>query len=181
MRQNLNQFAPLRPRLIAGLLYLQHTFDLPDDGVVWGGAENPYWQVVTGETYLQTEPPIDRSSLSRWRRRLGEAGVEELLAQSIEAAKRASVINPASIKRVIVDTTVMTKAIAPPTDSALLEKSRVLLVKAARHYGPSLRRNYNRLAPRLVRSGRALRPCPPVQTYAPCLAGVALTRGTRAA
>jgi IS5 family transposase len=107
-------------------------------------------QVFTGETYLQTEPPIDPSSLSRWRKRLGEAGVEELLAQSIEAAKRASVIKPASIKRVIVDTTVMAKAIAPPTDSALLEKSRILLVKAARQYGLSLRQNYNRLAPRLA-------------------------------
>ena len=77
--------------------------------------------------------------------------MEELLAQSIEAAKRASVIKPASIKRVIVDTTVMAKAIAPPTDSALLEKSRILLVKAARQYGLSLRQNYNRLAPCLVR------------------------------
>jgi hypothetical protein len=109
---------------------LQHTFDLSDEEVVWGWVENPYWQVFTGETYLQTKPPIDPSSLSRWRKRLGEAGVEELLAQSIEAAKRASVIKPASIKRVIVDTTVMAKATAPPTDSALLEKSRVLLVKA---------------------------------------------------
>jgi IS5 family transposase len=142
---------PLRPRLVAGLLYLQRTFDLSDEEVVWGWVENPYWQVFTGETYLQTEPPIDSSSLSRWRKRLGEAGVEELLAQSIEAAKRASVIKPASIKRVIVDTTVMAKAIAPPTDSALLEKSRVLLVKAARQYGLSLRQNYNRLAPRLAR------------------------------
>jgi hypothetical protein len=35
--------------------------------------------------------------------------VEELPAQSIEAAKRASVIKPASIRRVIVDTTVMAK------------------------------------------------------------------------
>jgi IS5 family transposase len=69
-----------------------------------------------------------------WRKRLGEAGV----------------IKPASIKRVIVDTTVMAKVIAPPIDSALLEKSRVLLVKAVRQYGLSLRQNYNRLAPRLL-------------------------------
>jgi IS5 family transposase len=141
---------PVRPRLIAGLLYLQHTFDLSDEEVVWGWVENPYWQVFTGETFLQKEPPIDPSSLSRWRRRLGEAGAEELLAQSIEAAKRASVIKPASIKRVIVDTTVMTKAIAYPTDSALLERSRTLLVKAARQYGLSLRQNYNRQAPQLA-------------------------------
>src|SRR3712207_7282343 len=49
---------------------------------VWGWVENPYWQVFTGETYLQTKPPIYPSSLSRWRKRLGDAGVEELLAQS---------------------------------------------------------------------------------------------------
>lgn len=141
---------PLRPRLVAGLLYLQHTFDLSDEEVVWGWVENPYWQVFTGETYLQTEPPIDPSSLSRWRQRLGEAGVEELLAQSIDAAKRASVIRAASIKRVIVDTTVMAKAIAAPTDSALLEKSRRLLVTAAHRYGLSLRQNYNRQGPHLA-------------------------------
>ena len=34
---------PLRPRLVAGLLYLQHTFDLSDEEVVWGWVENPYW------------------------------------------------------------------------------------------------------------------------------------------
>jgi transposase, IS5 family len=142
---------PLPPRLIAKLLYLQPTFALSDEEVVWGWVENPYWQVFTGETYLQTEPPIDPSSLSRWRKRLGEAGVEQLLAQSIDAAKRAKLIRPASLKRIIVDTTVMSKAIAHPTDSALLEKCRCLLVSAARRYGLALRQNYNRQAPRLVR------------------------------
>jgi IS5 family transposase len=78
---------PIRRRLIAGLLYLQHAFDLSDEEVVAMWIENPYWQVFTGETYLQTSPPIDPSSLSRWRKRLGEAGMEELLAQSIEAGK----------------------------------------------------------------------------------------------
>jgi hypothetical protein len=33
---------PLRPRLVAGPLYLQHTFDLSDEEVVWGWVENPY-------------------------------------------------------------------------------------------------------------------------------------------
>jgi IS5 family transposase len=137
------------PRLIAGLLYLQHAFDLSDEEVVWQWVENPYWQVFTGETYLQTEPPIDPSSLTRWRKRLGEAGVEELLAETIEAAKRAGVIKAASVKRVIVDTTVMPKAIAHPTDSRLLERCREHLVKAAARNGLKLRQNYNREAPRL--------------------------------
>ena len=143
------------PRLIAGLLYLQHTFDLSDEEVVWQWVENPYWQVFTGETFLQTEPPIDPSSLTRWRKRLGEAGVEELLAATIEAAKRAGVIKASSVKRVIVDTTVMPKAIAHPTDSRLLERCREHLVKAAARQGLKLRQNYNREAPRLaVQIGR---------------------------
>jgi len=76
--------------------------------------------------------------------------MEELLAQSIEAAKRAKVIRPSSVERVIVDTTVMEKVIAYPTDSALLERSRAHLVKAARQCSLHLRQNYNREAPRLV-------------------------------
>jgi transposase, IS5 family len=138
------------PRLIAGLLYLQHAFDLSDEEVVWQWVENPYWQVFTGETYLQTEAPIDPSSLTRWRTRLGEAGVEELLAETIEAAKRADVIKAPSVKRVIVDTTVMEKAIAHPTDSRLLERCREHLVKAAVRDGLKLRQNYDREAPRLA-------------------------------
>jgi IS5 family transposase len=101
--------------------------------------------VFTGETYLQTEPPIDPASLTRWRQRLGEAGVEELLAETIEAARRAS-----SVKRVIVDTTVMEKAIAHSTDSRLLERCREHLVKAAARRGLKLRQNYNREARRLT-------------------------------
>ena len=138
------------PRLIAGLLYLQHAFDLSDDDVVWGWVENPYWQVFTGETYLQIEPPIDPSSLTRWRQRLGEEGIEELLAVTISAGQRSGAVRKNSLKTVIVDTTVMPKAVAHPTDSRLLERSREHLVKAAGECGLKLRQNYNREAPKLA-------------------------------
>ncbi|KKB63744.1 transposase [Robbsia andropogonis] len=138
------------PRLIAGLLYLQHAFDWSDEDVVWQWIENPYGQVFTGETYFQTTPPIDPLSLTRWRKGLGEARVEELLAETIEAAKRAQVVESANLKRVIVDTTVMEKAIAHPTDSRLLERCREHLVKAATQHGLALPQNYNREAPRLA-------------------------------
>ncbi len=42
------------PRLIAGLLYLQHAFDLSDEAVVWGWVENPYWQAFTESTDPRT-------------------------------------------------------------------------------------------------------------------------------
>ena len=44
-------------------------------------------QYFTGETYFQTGAPIDSSSLTRWRKRIGEEGVETLLMVSINAAR----------------------------------------------------------------------------------------------
>lgn len=41
------------PRLVAGLLYLQHVYRPSDDTVVVRCVENPYYQHVTGETLFQ--------------------------------------------------------------------------------------------------------------------------------
>jgi len=140
----------LPPRLVAGLLYLQHTFDCSDELVVNTWVENPYWQYFTGESYLQTRCPIDPSSLTRWRKRIGEEGVETLLMVTIDAARRGGMLKASSTDKIIVDTTVMPKAIAHPTDSRLLERSRQHMVKFAQDHGLSLRQNYNREAPRLA-------------------------------
>lgn len=138
------------PRLIAGLLYLQHTFACSDEDLVWTWVENPYWQHFCGETYFQHEPPIDPSSLTRWRQRIGEEGVEWLLTETIEAARRGKVVKAKSFEKIIIDTTVMEKAVAYPTDSRLLERARQHLVKLADTLGITLRQNYNREAPRLA-------------------------------
>lgn len=99
---------------------------------------------------MQTEPPIDLSSLTRWRTRLGKAGLEVLLSATIAAGQRSGALRKASLKNVIVETTVMPKAVAHPTDSRLLERSREHLDKAAGECGVKLRQNYNREAPRLA-------------------------------
>lgn len=138
------------PRMIAGLLYLQHTFALSDEALILTWVENPYWQHFCGETYFQHQPPIDPSSLTRWRKRIGEAGVERLLAESIEAARRSKVVKASSFDKVIVDSTVMEKAINYPTDGKLLESARQHLVRLAAKLGISLRQNYNREAPRMA-------------------------------
>jgi len=138
------------PRLVAGVLYLQHAFALSDEAVVARWAENPYWQHFCGETFFQHRLPLDPSSLTRWRKRIGEEGVEWLLTQTIEAAKRAGVVKGNDLKRVTVDTTVMEKNIAHPTDARLYETARRKLVGLAREAGIGLRQNYNRLAPRLA-------------------------------
>jgi transposase, IS5 family len=51
----------LSPRLVAGLLYLQHANEASDEAVVATWLENPYWQYFCGETYLQTELPLTPS------------------------------------------------------------------------------------------------------------------------
>ena len=138
------------PRLVAGLCYLQHAFALSDEAVVARWSENPYWQHFCGETFFQHRLPIDPSSMTRWRQRIGEEGVEWMLTQTIEAGKRAGMVKGNDLKRVTVDTTVMEKNIAHPTDARLYETARRKLVGLAREAGIGLRQNYNRLAPRLA-------------------------------
>ena len=136
-------------RLVAGLFYLQHAFRLSDEAVVARWAENPYWQHFCGETFFQHRLPIDASSMTRGRNRIGEEGVEWLLTETIRAGQRAGTVQDDHLKKVTVDTTVMEKNIAHPTDARLYEVARRKLVGLARAAGIGLRQNYNRLGPRL--------------------------------
>lgn len=145
----------IHPRLVAGLLYLQHAHSLSDEAVLARWVENPYFQHFTGEAFFQHRAPIHPSSLSRWRGRIGEEGVEWLLSKTIEAAQASGAVSERGLAEIAVDTTVMRKAIAHPTDSRLYEKARRSLVTLAHKAGIALRQNYNRLAPRLaVKAGR---------------------------
>ncbi len=76
------------PRLVTGLMYLQHAYRLCDEAAVALWVENTYYQYFTDETFFQHRPPIDPpinpSSLVRWRKRIGEDGVEWLLSKTIE-------------------------------------------------------------------------------------------------
>jgi len=72
-----------------------------------------------------------------------------LLTKTIVAGRKAGVISERSVEAVIVDTTVMEKAIAHPTDARLYQKARQRLVTLAQEAGLSLRQSYARLAPRL--------------------------------
>lgn len=95
-------------------------------------------------------PASDASSLSRRRKRVGEEGVETMLMATIEAGRKLGLLKHSSIDRVIVDTTVMPKAVAHQTDSPLLQTSRQHLVSLARDEGLTLHENHNREAPRLA-------------------------------
>jgi transposase, IS5 family len=138
-------------RLMVGLCYLQHTFQLSDQEVVERWVENPYWQSFCGFDYLQLKLPIDPSSLVRWRRRIGPDGIELLLQETIAAATQAEAVTERSLERVSVDTTVQPKAIAHPLDSRLYHRGREILVRLARRHGVPLRQSYARLGKRALR------------------------------
>jgi transposase, IS5 family len=145
----------LPTRLLVGLHYLKYLFDESDESVVEKFVENPYWQFFCGCTYFEHELPCHPTSLVKWRRRIGAAGMEKLLDETLATAKRERVLRESEIKRVHVDTTVQAKAIAFPTDARLYHKARCALVRAAQCVGVNLRQTYTRLSRRAnARQGR---------------------------
>ena len=137
-------------RLMVALHYLKYTFNLSDDDVLEGWVENPYWQHLSGMSYFEHQLPIDPSSMTRWRKRIGEAGAETLLQETIAAGLRMKAVKATQLKRINVDTTVQEKAIRFPTDARLYHRSRERLVKAAKERGIPLRQNYNRKSKELL-------------------------------
>lgn len=137
-------------RLMVSLHYLKYTHDLSDEAVVRGWVENPYWQYLSGMEFFCHEAPIDPSSMSRWRRRVGEVGAGELLKETIKAGLRLKIIKPGELRRVNVDTTVQEKHIRFPTDPRLYDRMRHRLVKAAREEGVALRQSYVRVGKLLL-------------------------------
>lgn len=78
-----------------------------------------------------------------------------MLTMTIEAGLASGAVAEKSLERVAVDTTVMEKNIAHPTDARLYERARGKLVALAREAGVPLRQSYARLAPRLaLQAGR---------------------------
>ena len=63
---------------MVGLHYLKHVHDLSDEELVARWVENPYCQFFCGFEFFQHEAPIDASTMTRWRKRIGPAGLEEI-------------------------------------------------------------------------------------------------------
>lgn len=132
-------------RLMTALHYLKYTFDLSDEDVVSGWVENPYWQYLSGMKFFEHTAPIDPSSMTRWRGRLGEKGAERMLQETIQAGLRLKAVKKSQLKRVNIDTTVQEKDIRFPTDSRLYDRARERLVAEAQARSIPLRQSYVRL------------------------------------
>ncbi len=132
----------LPTRLMVALLYLKHAFNESDEEVIQRWGETPTWQYFSGNEYFEHQWPCDPTQLGRFRKALGEEGVEELLARTMEVAVTLKLIARKELARVIVDSTVQEKAVAHPTDSKLLETARAKVVEAAKANGIELKQTY---------------------------------------
>ena len=128
-----------------------HSYRNSDEEVVARWVENPYWQWFCGFEYFQHAAPIDPSSLTRWRARVGAEGMERLLAETVRAGLESGTVEPSSLERVTVDTTVQPKAITHPSDARLYLRALDTLVRQAKRRGVALRQSHTRLAKRACR------------------------------
>ncbi len=136
---------PLSTRLMAGLAILKHMHDLSDEALCARWLENPYFQLFCGEEFFQHKLVFDRSSMTRWRQRMGEERLVALIQESLSVATKTGAAKPADFSKVIVDTTVQPKAVAHPTDAKLMHRAREKLVALARKQGVSLRQSDQRV------------------------------------
>ncbi len=130
---------------MAGLTILKYTHDLSDEVLCERWVENPYYQFFCGEEFFQHELVLDRSSLTRWRQRMGEEKIKALLQESLSIAVKTDAVKPSELSEVIIDTTVEPKNVMFPTDARLLNRAREILVRLARKHGVALRQSYARV------------------------------------
>jgi IS5 family transposase len=103
---------PLR-RMI-GLLYLKFIHKMSDDQVLHHWSANIMFQAFTGEDFFKNEYPCDRSTLSYFRRRVGEEGTQMMFNESVYMFGKEALEST-----VIIDSTVQEKYSAFPTDTKL--------------------------------------------------------------
>ena len=140
--------APAKPiRLMVSLLILKYVRNLSDENLVEQWAENCYYQYLSGEQHFQSHLPCVPTELIAFRKRIGEAGMELILKESIRINKSDD--NDTSGAVVSVDTTVQEKNITYPTDDKLYKKIIKKCWTIADKESIDLRQSYTRSVKKL--------------------------------
>lgn len=139
--------APAKPiRLMVSLLILKHLRNLSDENLVEQWSENLYYQYLSGEQHFQPTIPCVPTELVAFRQRIGEAGVELILKESIRINDPGDDDLGAVVS---IDTTVQEKNITYPTDDKLYKKIIKKCWKIADRENILLRQSYVRTVKKL--------------------------------
>ena len=157
-----NAFSPLycstngRPahpiRLMCGLLILKHLRNVSDEIVVSQWSENAYYQFFCGGLEFMPKQPCDTSELVHFRNRIGEKGMELILAESIRVNTDHD--NEEHFDTAFIDSTVQEKNITYPTDAKLHKKIIKNVLKIVHDKSLPLRQSYTRTLKGIYRSQR---------------------------
>ena len=157
-----NAFSPLycstngRPahpiRLMCGLLILKHLRNVSDEMVVFQWSENAYYQYFCGGLEFMPKQPCDASELVHFRNRIGEEGMELILAESIRINTDHD--DEDHFDTAFIDSTVQEKNITYPTDAKLHKKIIKNVLKIVHDKSLPLRQSYTRTLKGIYRSQR---------------------------
>ena len=150
---SLKMGAPSKPiRLMVSLLILKHVRNLSDESLVEQWSENVYYQYFGGEQFYRPTVPCSSTELVEFRKRIGAAGMELILKESIRINKDDKAEHFG--QTISIDTTVQEKNITYPTDDKLYKKIIVKCVSIANEEAVVLHQTYNKELKKLSRLQR---------------------------
>ena len=144
---------PAKPvRLMCGLLILKHLRNISDESVVEQWSENAYFQYFCGMHEFVPSFPCNASELVHFRKRIGEKGIELILAESIRVNDDHSVGEHHDTA--FIDTTVQEKNVTYPTDAKLHKKIVGKVLKIVKDLDLPLRQSYRFVLKKVYRDQR---------------------------
>ncbi len=144
---------PAHPiRLMCGLLILKHLRNVSDESVVLQWSENAYYQYFCGQLEFLPKEPCEASDLVHFRNRIGEAGMEVILSESIRVNTEND--DEDHFNTAFIDSTVQEKNITYPTDAKLHKKIIKRVLKIVREKNLPLRQSYQRTLKAISRDQR---------------------------
>lgn len=148
-----NNGRPAHPiRLMCGLLILKHLRNVSDETVVLQWSENAYYQYFCGQLEFTPKEPCNASELVHFRNRIGEKGMEIILAESIRVNTDHD--DEDHFDTAFIDSTVQEKNVTYPTDAKLHKKIIKNVLKIAREKSLPLRQSYTRTLKAIYRAQR---------------------------
>ena len=133
-------------RLMVGSLMVKRIYNLSDESLAKAWVMNPYMQYFCGMAHFTHRFPCDPSDFVHFRKRIGEKGVEQIFAYSVQLFGKQ-----AQEKMTLSDTTVAENFTTFPTDSKLAKKIIDKCNKIAKSEGVPQRQTYLRTSKQLLR------------------------------